>query len=202
MSEEQNGLEPLSFIPEHSLQYFVQRRNGKKRPYIYDFSKMKKCDHPSLRAIARGGIVYRCLDCNYAFHITGAYAQPLHNEVIMSAFTLLVFSKEHGSDALGEVLRRPIGQHDNSPHKPVLPEGYSFADVLALLDNIDVTAEDGGVAQLYKTLDEVWVSPETRQKAIEDAEREERQRHQLQEASCIDDEQDRDSVSAVPRGDA
>jgi hypothetical protein len=183
MPDGKNGLAHLDFIPENALQYFVERRGDNKRAYVYDYKEAKTCDHPEIRALARGGIVYRCLKCNYVFHITGVYAQPLHNEVIMAAFTLLVFSKEHGSDALGEVLRRPIGQHDGSPHKPVLPEGYSFTDVLALLDGIDVTAEDGGAAQLYKALDEVWVSPETRQKAIENAESQTLQSHQLQEAS-------------------
>ena len=202
MSDGTNALAPLDFIPENALQYFIERRGNKKRAYVYDYKEAKACDHPEIRALARGGIVYRCLKCNYVFHITGVYAQPLHNEVIMAAFTLLVFSKEHGSGALGEVLRRPIGQHDKSPHKPVLPEGYSFTDVLALLDGIDVTTEDDGAAQLYKALDEVWVSPETRQRVLESAEQLERQSHQLQESDEIDDRRGKDAMSAVPDGNA
>jgi hypothetical protein len=150
-------------VPDQALEYFIQRRKGKKRNYIFDYGKSRRCDHPNLRVVARGGIVYRCLDCNYAFHIPGAYQQPMHNEVIMAAFTMLVFSKEFGSDSLGEVLRRPIGQHEGSEQKPVLPEGMSFMDVLALLDGIDVNEEDGGAEQLYKLLEEVWVNPEQRQ---------------------------------------
>ncbi len=157
--------------PEYTLDYFVERRNGKKRDYIFPYGKSKTCDHANLRVVARGGIVYRCLDCNYVFHIPGGYQQPLHNEVIMSAFTLFVFAKEFGMDSLGEVLRRPIGQHDGSPHKPVLPEGKSFQDVLELLEGIDVTTEDGGVGQLYALLDEVWVDPERKALAEKQARR-------------------------------
>ena len=152
----------LPFLPENTRGYYIERRNTKKRNYIFDYGKSRTCDHPRLQVIARGGIVYRCLDCNYAFHIVGGYQQPLHNEVIQAAFNLLVFSKEFGSDALGEVLRRPIGQHDGSPHKPVLPEGMSFMDVLKLLEGVDVNTEDRGASQVYKLLDEVWVGPKER----------------------------------------
>jgi hypothetical protein len=162
-------------VPEQTLEYFIQQRNGNKRNYIFDYGKSRRCDHPNLRVIARGGIVYRCLDCNYAFHIPGAYQQPLHNEVIQSAFNMLVFSKEFGSDALGEVLRRPIGQSDGTEQKPVLPEGMSFTDVMQLLDDIDVNALDGGMATLYKMLDEVWVNSEQRHLQTEENLRQERQ---------------------------
>jgi len=162
-------------VPEQTLEYFIERRDGNKRNYIFDYGKSRRCDHPNLRVIARGGIVYRCLDCNYAFHIPGAYQQPLHNEVIQSAFNMLVFSKEFGSDALGEVLRRPIGQSDGSEQKPVLPEGMSFTDVMRLLDDIDVNTLDGGMATLYKMLDEVWVNSEQRQLQTEENLRQERQ---------------------------
>ena len=162
-------------VPEQTLEYFIERRDGNKRNYIFDYGKSRRCDHPNLRVIARGGIVYRCLDCNYAFHIPGAYQQPLHNEVIQSAFNMLVFSKEFGSDALGEVLRRPIGQSDGTEQKPVLPEGMSFTDVMRLLDDIDVNTLDGGMATLYKMLDEVWVNSEQRQLQTEENLRQERQ---------------------------
>ena len=162
-------------VPEQTLEYFIEQRNGNKRNYIFDYGKSRRCDHPNLRVIARGGIVYRCLDCNYAFHIPGGYQQPLHNEVIQSAFNMLVFSKEFGSDALGEVLRRPIGQSDGSEQKPVLPEGMSFTDVMRLLDDIDVNTLDGGMATLYKMLDEVWVNSEQRHLQTEENLRQERQ---------------------------
>jgi len=166
MSEEITKEEPIKalqrILPENTLDYFIERRSDKKRNYVFDYGKSKTCDHPTLRVIARGGIVYRCLECNYAFHIVGGYQQPLHNEVIQSAFNVVVFAKEFGSNALSEVLRRPIGQHDGSPHKPVLPEGMSFMDVLELVEGVDVNAEDGGIAQVYKLLDEVWVGPKER----------------------------------------
>ena len=142
--------------PSNTLQYYLQARNGKKRNYIYNYSKSRTCDHPSMKVVARGGIVYRCEECNYSFHITSAYQQPLHNEVLQAAFTMLGFAKEFGGDSLGEVLRRPIGQADGSPHKPVLPEGMSFTDVLAALEEIDVNSADGGAAQLSGMLESLW----------------------------------------------
>jgi hypothetical protein len=149
----------------NTLEFYLESRNAKKRTYIYDYGKSRKCDHPSLKVVARGGIVYRCLECNYAFHITGSYQQPLHHEVIQGAFTMLTFAKEFGMDSLGEVLRRPIGQSDKSPHKPVLPEGMSFADVLYALEEVDVeNTEDGGAKQLSALFDQLWVSDEERAK--------------------------------------
>ena len=168
------------FMPGSTLDYYVKRRSGKKRNYVFDYGKSRTCDHPEMRLVARGGIVYRCLRCNYAFHIVGGYQQPLHNEVIQSAFNLLVFGKEFGLDSLGEVLKRPIGQHDSSPHKPVLPEGMSFMDVLELLEGVDVNADDGGAEQIYKLLDEVWVGSKERALADADAAR---QIEQLEEAA-------------------
>lgn len=143
-------------LSEETLAFYVEARTGKKRNYIFDYSKSRSCDHSNLKVIARGGIVYRCSDCNYAFHITGGYQQPLHNEVIMAAFTMLNFSKEFGMHAVGEVLRRPIGQNDGSMHKPVLPEGMSFTDVLDALEAIDVNSEDGGQYQLRALISHVW----------------------------------------------
>ena len=140
----------------NTLEYYVQARNGNKRNYIYDYGVSRTCDHSNLSVIARGGIVYRCLDCNYSFHITGAYQQPLHNEVIQGAFTMAYFAKEFGMDSLGEVLRRPIGQMDGSPHKPVLPEGMSFFDVLLALEEVDVTTEDRGKEQLSGIIKQLW----------------------------------------------
>jgi len=152
--------------PTNTLQFYTEARNGKKRDYIWEYGKSRTCDHPELKVIARGGIVYRCLECNYAFHITGAYQQPLHNEVIQGAFTMFSFAKEFGMNSLGEVLRRPIGQSDQTPHKPVLPEGMSFVDVIYALEDIDVTATDGGKEQLTSLFDQLWVSEEERSKRL------------------------------------
>ena len=181
-------------IPEQTLEYFIERRGGNKRNYIFDYGKSRRCDHPNLRVIARGGIVYRCLDCNYAFHIPGAYQQPLHNEVIQSAFNMLLFSKEFGSDALGEVLRRPIGQSDGADQKPVLPQGMSFVDVMQLFDGIDVNATDGGMAALHEMLDELWVNPAQRQLREED---DQRQKRQLAGKSDSSDEPEGPPLSTV-----
>ena len=152
--------------PTNTLQFYTEARNGKKRDYIWEYGKSRTCDHPELKVIARGGIVYRCLECNYAFHITGAYQQPLHHEVIQGAFSMLLFAKEFGMNSLGEVLRRPIGQSDKTPHKPVLPEGMSFSDVVYALESVDVTAEDGGKEELTSLFDQLWVSEEERSKRL------------------------------------
>jgi len=158
-------LTPMAPSPD-TLQYYLERRNGAKRAYVFDYSKSKTCDHPEMVALARGGIVYRCTSCNYAFHITGAYQQPLHNEVIMAAFVLMNLSKEFGKDAVGEVLRRPIGQVDGSAHKPVLPEGMSFLDVLEALEGIDVTTEDRGKGALAALVGSLWEGHGDNNKAL------------------------------------
>lgn len=144
---------------EHTLDFYVQARDGRKRNYIYDYGESITCDHSNLKSIARGGIVYLCLDCNYTFHLTGAYQQPWHNEVIMAFFTIMGFTKEHGMDALGEVIRRPIGQMDGSPHKPVLPEGLSFLDTLKALEEVDINTDDKGAKQLRVMLEQLWEAP-------------------------------------------
>lgn len=147
-----------ALVPQdpNTLDYYIARRNGAKRNYIFDYGKSRVCDHPDMTVIARGGNVYRCKECNYAFHINGAYQQPLHNELILAAFTMMSFSKEFGMDAVGEVLRRPIGQSDGSAHKPVLPEGMSFIDVLNALEGIDVNTEDEGKAALQALVTGLW----------------------------------------------
>ena len=144
------------FDPQHTLDFWLNERGDNKRPYIYDYKKSRSCDHARLEITARGGIVYECLDCNYVFHIVAAYQQPIHHEVIQSLFTVMRFVKKHGTPALQEVMRRPIGQMDDSPHKPVLPEGKSFLQTLALLDGIDTTVEDGGRKQLAQLLRDHW----------------------------------------------
>ena len=186
-------------VPEQTLEYFIERRGGNKRNYIFDYGKSRRCDHPNLRVIARGGIVYRCLDCNYAFHIPGAYQQPLHNEVIQSAFNMLLFSKEFGSDALGEVLRRPIGQIDGGEQKPVLPQGMSFTDVMQLFDGIDVNAIDGGMTELHQMLDELWVNPAQRQLREEENQR---QKRQLAGKSDPSDEPEGTPVSTMSKSES
>jgi len=145
------------FKPEHTLDYAVAARGERKRNYIFRYGKAITCDHPTMTLIARGGNIYRCPDCNYTFQWPGAIVQPLHHNVIMGAFTLLNFAKEFGMASMQEVLRRPIGQGDGTPHKAVLPEGMSFMDVLEELEQIDTTSPDGGAAQLRQMLDDVWV---------------------------------------------
>ena len=140
----------------NTLKFYLERRNKQKREYVFDYGKAKICQHNNLKSLADGSIVYRCAECNFAYHITGGYAQPLHNEVIMAAFTLMSFTKEFGVDAVAEVLRTPIGQSDGSQHKPVLPEGKSFRDVMLLMEGIDVTVEDGGKVELDHLLKDVW----------------------------------------------
>jgi len=154
-----------------ALDFYIEARGEKKRPYIYRYKKAMSCDHSKLKVIARGGIVYICEECNYCYHITGAYAQPWHNEVIMAMFTILGFTKEHGMNALGEVLRTPIGQMDGSAHKPVLPEGMSFLDTLRALEEVDVNTPDKGVAQLTEMIQSLWEEPVQQKKLAKRRER-------------------------------
>lgn len=148
---------------ENTLDFHVQARSGKKRNYIYDYRKARRCTHPSLKALAIGGSWYRCEECNYAYCIVSGFMQPLHQVVRGSLLMALGFAKEHGMHALQEVARRPGGQYDGTAHKPVLPEGMSFSDAAWLLDEvIDVNVPDGGRAQLTALQDEVWVAPKER----------------------------------------
>ena len=147
------------FKPEHSLDFYVKKRAGNKREYIFRYKKARKCDHPTMQIIARGGNMYRCTECNYSFQWPGAIVWPLHFTVLQGAFQIMSFVKEFGEDALEEVFRTPIGQTDGTPHKPVLPEGMSFSDVLQEMEAIDVTTADGGKSTLATLLDKVWVGP-------------------------------------------
>lgn len=154
------------FQPEHALDYYVETRGEQKRNYIFDYGKSRVCDHPEMKIIARGGNLYRCTECNYAFQWPGAIQWPLHFTVIQGIQSAIAFAKEFGMAAVQEVLRRPIGTYDGSPHKPVLPEGMSLMDTLALMDEVDVTAEDGGKAQLEEIHQLFFVSPENKAKAL------------------------------------
>lgn len=188
MSESEQAV--VTAIPgeeaRNNLDFYVAARNGKKRNYIYSYGKSITCDHPEIRIVARGGVVYRCMDCNYAFHILGAFQQPLHNEVIQAAFTLAYFSKEFGNKSLQEVLRRPIGQMDGSPQKPVLPEGMSFQDVLKALEEIDVTGSlDEGREQLQELLETQWVGPKQRALAQTRERKMQLKRAQAEEAKAL-----------------
>ena len=71
-------------------------------------------------------------------------------------FKIMGFAKDFGNDSLMEVLRRPIGQQDGSPHKAVLPEGKSFMDVLAEVEDVDTTTPDGGQEQLQLLIEGMW----------------------------------------------
>jgi hypothetical protein len=153
---------PEEFVPEHTLDYHVERRKGNKRNYIFRYKNAQKCDHPTMKLVARGGNVYVCPDCKYTFQWPGAIVYPQHFNVIMGAFTIMNFAKEYGVDSLQEVLRRPIGQTDGTPHKPVLPEGMSFYDAITALEEIDTTTEDGGKEQLAAMMEALWIGPAER----------------------------------------
>jgi len=182
---------------DKNLDFFVEARNGFKRNYIYDYGESKTCDHTEMKSIARGGIGYRCTKCNYAFHIVAAYQQPLHNEIIQSMFNVLGFAKEFGTDSLQEVLRRPIGQNDGSSQKPVLPEGMSFEEAVALLEQVDVTTEDGGAEQLEALLETAWVGPKEKAAYLENQQRlEEKKSLQLKEGDG--EQEDGADVPPVP----
>jgi hypothetical protein len=171
MPEKQDGLESLAtFIPEHTLEFYKTERsaNGNKRNYIADYGKSRSCEHTNLRVTARGGISYRCLDCNYVFTFPGAHQEPMHHRVILGLLEAFHFSKEFGMDALGEVLRTPIGQSDGTAHKPVLPEGMSFVDALKALEEVDATTPDHGAQQLYEMVDEVWVDAQSRARRLKE----------------------------------
>lgn len=114
-----------------------KKKREDKRDYIFSFGNARKCDHPTLRIIARGSNTYRCLECNYAFRISSADMWPLHWLPIMAGFEIMSFVKEFGVEALEKVYTTPIGQIDGTPQKPILPEGKSFKDVIGEMDNLD-----------------------------------------------------------------
>lgn len=136
----------------NTLDFWVKQRAGHKRNYVFNVGKALRCDHPELRLIVRGTPFYRCPECNYAFLMNAAYCWPLHFLPILGGFTIMSFAKEFGVQALQEVLRRPIGQTDGTAHKPVLPEGKSFVDVLKALEGVDTTSADHGAAQLVQVI--------------------------------------------------
>ena len=127
---------------------------------------MRHCPHPSLKVMAIGSTAYRCEECNWTFDIVTANAQPLHNRVLGDMMNMLHFVKEFGVGSFEEVLRTPIGQYDKTPQKPAIPEGVSIAQAIPLVDEVDVTAEDGGKAELAALLDQVWVSDEERERRL------------------------------------
>ena len=147
-----------------TLDWYLAKRNGKKRDYIFSVSKMKTCPHNHLHAMVTGGIKYRCEDCNWCFDIVTTYAQPLHNVVVGSMLQALHFAKEFGIDNLQEVLRTPKGQHELDYHLPALPEGMSFWDALEALETIDVNAPDRGAGELRQLFEEKWVPVAERQR--------------------------------------
>ena len=149
-----------------TLDFYIERRNGKKRDYVFGVDKMRRCPHNHLQALSTGGTWYRCRDCNWAFGITVAYAQPLHNMVVGGLLNALWFAKEFGMEALQEVARTPKGQYELNYHLPALPEGMSFNDAVEVMDKIDVTVKDGGAAQLYELLEKHWVSPKEKRRRI------------------------------------
>ena len=148
--------------PKHTLDYYVEARDGNKRNYIFSAKKTLACDHPNLKIMVRGGTAYRCTECNYVHVIVTAYTMALHQYVKQGVLSALHFAKEFGSNSLNEVLRRPSGQVDGSPHKPVLPEGMSMMDTLKVLDEVDVNTPDGGGRQMRELRESMWVDEKER----------------------------------------
>ncbi len=146
----------------------VEKRGKKKRPYIFRYRGAIKCDHPQLHLVARGGNEYHCPDCNYNFQIGGVFVQPEHHGIIQAAFRIMRFVRLYGIDSLQEVWRRPIGQTDGTPHKPVLPEGMSFMDVMEALEETDSEATQ---EELDALRDFLWVGPKERKKQLTDLQR-------------------------------
>ena len=151
-------MEVNSIVPvpeeEKTLRYWAPL--GKKREYIYDYGKAKSCHHSRLREMVQGSNWYRCEDCNYALFIMTAYEQPLHNVVLAGLQNALHFSKEFGIAALQEVARRRTGQYDGRAQKAVIPEGMDFFETLEALEEVDVTAPDGGEQQLRSMQSAIW----------------------------------------------
>ncbi len=166
MVDEEKALDGV--LPQTlTYRYYVKARNGKKRDFIYDFAKARKCPHPNLVATAMGGNTYRCTECNYFYTIVTAYAEPMHLATVKAAYQLLHFSKEFGVEALQEVLRQPHGQSDGTPQKGVLPEGMNFADVLAALESVNVNTPDRGAAELRTLVESTWPSEVEMKRRIE-----------------------------------
>jgi hypothetical protein len=151
---------------EKSLDFYVKARGGQKRDYIYSVGKALSCPHSRLMEIVVGSGDYRCIECNYVFTIVTAKIKPLHHTVIQGVQAAIHFAKEHGSDALQEVLRRPLGQYEGKAQRSVLPEGMSFEEAVLAQDVIDVNASDGGAAQLKELRDAIFVSPKSRERRM------------------------------------
>lgn len=160
------------FVPEHTLDFYVGKRGKNKRPYIFRYKRAIKCDHPRLDIVARGGNEYHCPDCKYNFQIGGVFVQPEHFGIIQAGFRIMRFVRIYGMNSLGEVWRRPIGQTDGTPHKPVLPEGMSFVDVLETMEDVDSEATQEELAALR---DWLWVGPKERRKQITNLKRQAKQ---------------------------
>lgn len=195
--ERQRTSDVAQFVPEHTLDYYVEKRGDNKRNYVFRYKGAQKCDHPRLDIIARGGNEYSCPDCNYTFQIGGVFVQPEHFGVISAAFKIMRFARRFGVDSLQEVWRRPIGQTDGTPHKPVLPEGMSFSDVLNELEAVPADATPDELAQLR---DWLWVGPKERQLQLKDEEA-----NKAQATAALEKgrhESDTEEVSSVqPEGD-
>ncbi len=157
--------EELSTVePEKTLDFYVQARDGKKRDYIFNMTKVKTCSHPELEEIVTGGQFYRCKRCNMGQVIVTAYAMPLHHMAKLGVQQALWFAKQFGGSSLQEVLRRPSGQHELDYHLAALPEGMDIDDAIAAFDQIDVNTDDEGKQQLLEMYEELWVSPAERER--------------------------------------
>jgi hypothetical protein len=157
------GLVPQD-APKHELtrEFYTKARNGKKRDYIYNVAKARKCPHPSLKVLAIGDNCYRCEECNWTYDIVTSNMQPLHNRILGSMMYMLHFVKEFGVGPFEEILRTPIGQYDGGPHKPAIPDGVGMMQSLLMMDSVNVKTDDKGDAELKMILDKFWVSLEER----------------------------------------
>ena len=164
-----DSIEPYQPSTEE-LDYYIQRRSGRKRDYVYSYGESRTCPHSHLIEIVIGSGDYRCADCNYVFTIVSAKQKPLHHAAIQGIQTALYFAKEHGLDALQEVMRTPLGQYGGRAQKSVLPEGMTFEEAAKALEAINVNEEDGGSSALKELRDNLWVSKKSRVRRLKELE--------------------------------
>lgn len=138
--------------------YVAGGKTEGKPQYIFSFHTSTTCDHPYLEVMQRGGNMYRCLRCNYAYFMMGGIQWPLHWTVIQAAQTMQYFARRFGVEAIGEVLSRPIGQPDKHPQVPVLPDGMSFFDLLKQDAALGPPEESAKLMQLVASEEESWKS--------------------------------------------
>jgi hypothetical protein len=192
---------PYEAEPTTTYDYYVKARSGNKRDYVYSFSESRGCSHSRLREFVVGSGEYLCEDCNYVFIIVSAKQIPLHHALVKGMQTALWFSKEFGQDALQEVLRKPMGQHDGRAHKSVLPEGASFEETFAMLEEVNVNSGDEGLAELKELRDTHWVSQTSRKRRLTELAGIDEERIPLRLRQYRDEQEALDAKSAAAIGE-